>query len=129
MARKSIKLDDFDGIKVKVKMDKIIGENAKEATETLHSINDWKTHRRTKSYSAGWTYEIYSTDEKDIYAKVFNKTNWQLTWLLEKGHLIVNKKGGVGWAAPRRHIEPTYDKQARKFIKDMKSVDLEIDFE
>lgn len=129
MARKTINLEDFNGIKVKVNMDRVIEKNAKEAAETLRSINDWKVHRRSKSYSKGWIYEVMNKDKEDVYAHVYNKTNWQLTWLLENGHLIVNKRGGVGWAAPKRHIEPTFDRQAKKFINDMEKVDLEIDFE
>ena len=86
-------------------------------------------HRSTKSYSAGWTVKVEARSKEDVYAQVYNKTNWQLTWLLENGHLIVNKRGGVGWSAPRKHIEPTYDKQAKKFIDDMKNIEIKADFE
>lgn len=129
MARKTIKLEDFNGIRVDLDLKEIVQKNAKEATETLHSINDWKMHRSTKSYSAGWTVKVEARSKEDVYAQVYNKTNWQLTWLLENGHLIVNKRGGVGWSAPRKHIEPTYDRQAKKFIDDMKNIEIKADFE
>lgn len=129
MARKTIKLDDFKGIKLKIDLEEVVEKNAKEATETLQSINDWKVRRRSKSYSKGWTMKLEARNKEDVYAQVYNKTDWQLTWLLENGHLIVNKRGGVGWAAPHKHIEPTYDKQAKKFIDDMKNIDIDVDFE
>lgn len=129
MARKTTNLDDFKGIRLNMDLAKIIKENAEEATETLHSINDWKMHRSTKSYSAGWIMKMKVYNKDDVYAQVYNKTNWQLTWLLENGHLIVNKRGGVGWSAPRKHIEPTYDKQVQKLIDDMKNIDIKADFE
>ena len=129
MARKTISLDDFKGIRVDMDLAKIIKENAEEATKTLHSINDWKMHRTTKSYSSGWITKMKVLNKEEAYAQVYNKTNWQLTWLLENGHLIVNKRGGVGWSAPRKHIEPTYDKQVKKLIDDMKNIDIKADFE
>lgn len=129
MARKTIKLEDFEGIKIDLDLEKIIEKNANEATKTLRSINDWKFKRKSKSYSAGWINKVESRNKKDVYGHVYNKTNWQLTWLLENGHLIVNKRGGVGWSAPRRHIEPTYDRQAKKFIDDMRNIDIKVDFE
>ena len=129
MARKTIKLEDFNGIRVDLNIKEIVEKHAKETTETLHSINTWKMRRRSKSYSAGWTMKLEARSKEDVYAQVYNKTDWQLTWLLENGHLIVNKRGGVGWAAPHKHIEPTYNKQAKKFIDDMENIDIKVDFE
>ena len=40
---------------------------------------------------------------------VHNSKNYQLTHLLEDGHVVVNKHGVVGRASAHKHIEPVRD--------------------
>lgn len=130
MARKTIKLDEFKGIKIELDIEETIRKHCEEATEELQNFNNWKWRRKNgETYSKGWTYKIDDKYKQNVVGYVYNKTSWQLTWLLENGHLIVNKRNGVGWAAPKKHIEPTYDRQSKKFINDMENIHLDIDFE
>lgn len=128
MGKKSINIDEFKGFEAKIDLTTIIEEHGKEAVEELRSINNWKTRRKSKSYSAGWVLDLHESKGKTT-GEVWNKTSWQLTWLLENGHLIVNKKGGVGWAAPHKHIKPVFDKQSDRLLKDIKNIEIDFDFE
>ena len=62
------------------------------------------------SYAKGWTV----TKEKGGYV-VHNKTDYQLTHLLENGHVIRNKYGEYGRAPAFRHIGPAEQKGIVKF--------------
>ena len=78
-------------------------------------IKEYKTARTVSTKIHGLYFEC----------KVWNATNWQLTHLLENGHVIVNKKNGVGWASAKPHIKPTYDDLKPKFVTAM-TTDTEI---
>lgn len=62
--------------------------------------------KKTGSYSRGWgTKKIVSRgDIADII--VCNKTDYQLTHLLENGHVVKNAKGTFGRTSPQKHIKP-----------------------
>ena len=64
-----------------------------------------------RKYAEGWT----SRKEPDGGVVVYNKTNWQLTHLLEDGHMIVNKKGTFGRVNGIKHIEPAEKNGAEDF--------------
>lgn len=64
------------------------------------SPKDPKNHRR--KYAEGWARK---KDKGGGYT-VYNKTNWQLTHLLENGHVIRNGKGTYGRARGIKHIAP-----------------------
>lgn len=59
---------------------------------------------------------------------VWNDGNWELTHLLENGHKIVNKRGGVGWASMHPHITPVYSRLKPQFIADMKKAKIDAEF-
>jgi bacteriophage HK97-gp10 putative tail-component len=61
---------------------------------------------KTGSYSKGWRIKKEKRSNK-----VHNKTDYQLTHLLEKGHA---KKNG-GRVAPRVHIAPNEEKMINEF--------------
>ncbi|MCL2536951.1 MAG: HK97 gp10 family phage protein [Coriobacteriia bacterium] len=67
--------------------------------------------RRGKKYRDGWTWSWDGVS--NIY--VHNETNWQLTHLLEKGHVTKNRWGKVGWARAIPHIHPVYERAKEKF--------------
>lgn len=75
---------------------------ARECVKQLRSTSP----RKTGSYASGWaTKKITSRDGiADII--VHNKTDYSLTHLLENGHDVVNAKGRVGRAGPKKHIKP-----------------------
>ena len=70
---------------------------AKECVQKLKSTSP----KRSGSYASGWTVK----KEGDDYI-VHNKTDYQLTHLLENGHVIRNAKGEYGRTKAHKHIEP-----------------------
>lgn len=85
--------------------------------------------RKTKNYKYGWTVRQGKKTENETFYEVWNKDNWQLTWLLENGHIIANKKGGVGWASARPHIQNAIDFVKPQFIAEMEKAEVNIEFE
>lgn len=90
-------LDDFkhelDGT-----VKKEINMIAKESVEKLRNTSP----ARTGSYARGWR----SKRQADGTVIVHNATDYQLTHLLENGHVIRNKKGTYGRVNGIKHIEP-----------------------
>lgn len=120
------KIEDFHSISVElVGMADIVRKNAEEAEHTLKTRPVWEHNRRNNTYNSTWDTEFYR-DEHEPVAIVRNRNNWQLTWLLENGHLIVNKKGGVGYAHGVNHIHKTFDEQKETFIDDMKDIGIKV---
>lgn len=77
-------------------------------------------------YAQGWRVE----DKKyksEYYAVVHNATDYQLTHLLENGHIIANKRDGTGWASAKPHINPAYRSVKNKFIRAIKNAKINID--
>lgn len=58
--------------------------------------------KKTGSYAKGWT----TKKNGDMDIVVHNKTDYQLTHLLENGHVIRNKKGTYGRTSGVKHIAP-----------------------
>ena len=80
---------------------------------------------RATPYRLGWTAS--ETGKRNILrSTVWNKTNWQLTHLLENGHFITNIEGDIAWSAPRPHIKPTFDAMKPKYIRDMRKAKIDI---
>ncbi len=92
-----------------------VNEGLKEAAEAAeHMLKQGGPYReRSGKYTKGWTYEQRGSRASSITGinsySVFNKKQYQLTHLLEKGHQV--KKGGrvVGQAAAYAHIAPVND--------------------
>lgn len=87
-----------------------------------------KKHRRRKEYSSTWQCKTEKIGDV-LTTTVYNAKNGPLTYLLENGHLIVNKKGGVGWAAPKPHISTVFDEVKNGFIRAVETrtkIDIEI---
>ena len=74
-----------------------------------------------------WIAEPETARDGAYSVRVWNHTDWQLTHLLENGHLIVNKKKGVGWASAHPHIDKAFKSVKNKFIKAMQNVDTKVD--
>lgn len=68
--------------------------------------------KRTGAYKKGWRCEISENGRGSKQAIIKNKTNYQLTHLLEKGH---KKRGGKGRVKAYVHIAPAAEKWTGKF--------------
>lgn len=88
---------------------------AKEGTKKLRNVRT--TYKvRTGKYNKGWRMEI----EKGfgtVQATIHNKTNYQLTHLLERGHDYVGRDGQrkKGAAKPYPHIAPVEQECIKEF--------------
>jgi hypothetical protein len=76
---------------------------------------------QTGDYKAGWRDKVAYESYSDIRVRIFNKTDYQLTHLLEHGHA---GPGGIakGSARPFPHIGPAEQKAEQKLMKKVKVV-------
>lgn len=76
---------------------------------------------QTGDYKAGWRDKVAYESYSDIRMRIFNKTDYQLTHLLEHGHA---GPGGIakGSARPFPHIGPAEQKAEQKLMKKVKVV-------
>lgn len=88
---------------------------AKEAVQKLRNTSPVKTG----SYAKGWSAK--KQGEMDVV--VHNRTDYQLTHLLENGHVIRNKKGTYGRTPGIKHIAPVEewasDELPRRIMEDI----------
>lgn len=87
----------------------------KEAKQELIKESPRSGIARNTKYYKGWTIKIGSrTRRGDFrYTKIiWNKTNYQLTHLLEFGH---HKRDGTGWVDAQPHIQKVEEKYGAKF--------------
>lgn len=85
----------------------------KEAVQELKQISP-KGFR--KEYCKGWKLKKDKLGKNSYTIKIHNKTNYQLTHLLEFGH--ATRSGGRTKAQP--HIRPTEQKYSKKFEEELK---------
>lgn len=94
---------------------KNIQQTAKESVQKLKNTSPQKTG----SYARGWA----TKKGGNMTVIVHNKTDYQLTHLLENGHVIRNKKGTYGRTHPIKHIEPVEewasDELPRRIMEDI----------
>jgi len=88
---------------------------AKESVQKLKNTSP----RKTGSYASGWGTK--KQGEMDVV--VHNRTDYQLTHLLENGHVIRNKKGTYGRTHGIKHIAPVeewaVDELPRRIMEDI----------
>lgn len=127
---KNIVWDGSTDIKLSASViyDQIVERTAKRCTNQLRAMSP-EGIRKTKNYKYGWTVRQGKKTKNETFYEVWNKDNWQLTWLLENGHIIANKKGGVGWASARPHIQNAIDFVKPQFIAEMEKAEVNIEFE
>lgn len=73
--------------------------------------------KRTGKYSKGWRVNKRS-GKGFVHTTIYNATNWQLTHLLEKPHLLRNGKK----SKPIVHIEPVEEKCIKDFQKEVEHI-------
>lgn len=84
----------------------------KEAKDELKQTSP----KKTGSYAKGWSVRKDRKNKSYYTVKVWNRTDYQLTHLLEFGHATRN--GGRTKAIP--HIRPVEEKYKEKFEKQLK---------
>ena len=91
-----------------------VTEVAKEAKQELVQTSPRSGIARKTKYYKGWAIRNGGrTRKKHYYGKtVWNKTNYQLTHLLEFGHATRNG----GRTNPQPHIRPVEEKYGTKFV-------------
>lgn len=91
-----------------------VTEVAKEAKQELVQTSPRSGIARKTKYYKGWAIKNGGrTRKRKYYSKViWNKTNYQLTHLLENGH---HKRDGTGWVEAKPHIGKVQEKYGTKF--------------
>lgn len=74
-----------------------------------------------KGYAKGWSIRT-KREKYGVAVWIYNRTHPSLTHLLEKSHVIANKKGAYGRTGPGHgqvvHIQPARDK-AEEYLLDL----------
>lgn len=88
---------------------------AKESVQKLRNTSP----KKSGSYAKGWGVK----KRGDMDVVVHNRTDYQLTHLLENGHVIRNKKGTYGRTNGIKHIAPVeewaVDELPRRIMEDI----------
>ncbi len=80
-------------------------KTAKEAVQMLKNTSP-KHSPHTRKYAEGWALKRERGSAGIPLITVYNRTNGQLTHLLENGHVIRNAKGTYGRTRGIKHIAP-----------------------
>ena len=102
--------------------DKAIKSTASDAADKLQN----ESPKKTGDYAKGWDVKQLERPKRSgIFSKTgvyvdYNKTDWHLTHLLEKGHVIRNAKGTYGRTRPNPHIAPVEDWAADEVVSAIK---------
>lgn len=95
-------LDDYKN-EVRDVTNDSISKVSKESVQKLKNGSP----RKSGDYSKGWRAKKVAKNSSGIDdVVVHNATDYQLTHLLENGHVIRNKKGEFGRAPAHPHIKP-----------------------
>lgn len=90
-------LDDFEE-----KVNEVLKESSEVVSEETASRLRSGSPKRTGGYASGWSVKV----EGNKYI-VYNPDHYQLTHLLENGHVKKNKYGEYGrWNPKKKHIKP-----------------------
>lgn len=85
----------------------------KEARDELKRTSPKEKKPRKDQYYKGWSVKISQNGHTKYHKVVWNRTNYQLTHLLEFGHV---KSDGTGWVEPRPHIRKVEEKYKVEFV-------------
>ena len=91
-------------------------ESAKDIAKQTKARIKQTAPKDTGDYAKGWGYKTLKEDGQAIGVVVYNKTEPQLTHLLEHGHAKVNG----GRVEGKAHIGPAADSAVREFVADIK---------
>lgn len=88
-------------------------EITKAARDELKSTSPRSGVSRETKYYKGWSVRMKKKGRYAYEKVVWNRTNYQLTHLLEFGHVTRN---GTGWVSPQPHIRQVEEKYKVKFV-------------
>lgn len=114
--------DILEGVSKNVK-DVLETDSTQVAKETVSMLKNTspKGSPHKRRYAEGW--KVTKQGRGDLV--VHNPSNYQLTHLLENGHVIRNKKGTYGRTHPIKHIEPAEEwaseELPRRILEDIDS--------
>jgi len=98
------------GVQIDEDVQQIFDEVGKEAVKQLKATSPVNEKSKNKGrYAKGWTYERGKKVKGVTMSYIRNKTDPQLTHLLEYGHPIVRNGKVVGNAEAKEHIKPVAD--------------------
>lgn len=97
---------------VKAAMNEAADKVAQQAVQKLQNTSPKRPGGG--SYAAGWTYK--QTPDGGV---VHNATDYQLTHLLENGHVIRNKYGTYGRAPAHEHIKPVEERANNEIVEEV----------
>ena len=93
--------DDYDR-EFKRKVNNSVDKVGKESVAKLKSTSP----KKKGDYAKGWRLKRERGRNGINDVTIHNATDYQLTHLLENGHVIRNKKGTYGRTSPIKHIKP-----------------------
>jgi hypothetical protein len=114
--------DILEGVSKNVK-DVLETDSTQVAKETVSMLKNTspKGSPHKRRYAEGW--KVTKQGRGDLV--VHNPSNYQLTHLLENGHVVRNKKGTYGRTHPIKHIEPAEEwaseELPRRILEDIES--------
>lgn len=95
------------GVQIDEEVQEVFDEVGKEAVKQLRDTSPVnEKSKRAGQYAKGWRYERGKKVKGVTMSYIRNKTDPQLTHLLEFGHPIVRNGSVVGNAEPKEHIAP-----------------------
>lgn len=89
-----------------------VDEVTKKARDELKQISPRGKGKRSNPYYKGWSIKLSKRRTGEYNKVIWNKTNYQLTHLLEFGH--VTRNGGR--TKPIPHIRPIEEKYNVEFV-------------
>ena len=92
-------------------VEKAVRKTGRETAKDLKNTSP----KRTGAYASSWSTKVTRSSGRLIGVTVYNKEHYQLTHLLENGHVIKNKKGEYGRTRPIKHIAPAEQKGIADF--------------
>lgn len=92
---------------------KAIAKQGVQELKRTSPINKTKTSGKGR-YRRGWRMEI-DHGFGEVEAVIYNATDYQLTHLLERPHVIRNKYGTWGTSKPQVHIKPVEEQCVKEF--------------
>ena len=105
-------LDEFSD-----KVNEVLEESANTvADESVNKLQNTSPYK-SGDYARGWKVKKESATSVIVH----NSDHYQLTHLLENGHVIRNKKGTYGRAPAHKHIKPVEtwaNKEFQRLIKE-----------
>lgn len=112
------------GTQIDDNLQAVFDDVGKEAAQKLRDTSPVNPKgRHSGRYRKGWVYESNKRPNgRKAYGVVRNKTDPQLTHLLEYGHPIVRSGKVVGNVAPREHIRPVADWVAEEIERRLQKI-------